>query len=985
MSGGSGGDTPLYCVGRDQSGAAEGGPGMAGAGFGAAFRQLRGLFGAGSVVGLGDGQLLARYADSKDEAAFGALVARHGPMVLATCRAVLKNEHDVEDAFQATFLVLARKAHSVRGGDALGGWLHRVARRASVQAGSEAKRRRLKEAEASARRISNRAEPDPELAALLHEEIDRLPESRRLPVVLCDLEGLTSEQAARHLRWTEPTVRHRLADARKRLKVRLTRRGVMAPTIGALVTSSASAAVPPSLARITLAAATGGTASAGATLLTHIVLRGMLMTQIKIATTAALAALALASAGLIAAGAGRPEDPKPAMKPKPEAKAEVVQEAPIVRKPAEMIEVRGRVVTPDGKPIAGATVRGAYHLDGQAGTATGPSSGADGRFAIRLPRSSGPDPLVNYDRYPRLLATAPGFGIGWVERALRADRPDEQVVTLVEEGPPIEGRIVDLEGRPAAGARVEVARIFFEPGNDLAGWIARARDGTVMNLWDGLEGLNVGVDRIIPMAAKAGADGRFKLAGIGRDRVAELIVSGPGIATTRANVLVRDEPEIRSTDRRFMKPIPFLVQAPRFQLALAPSRRVEGVARDKDTGKPIAGLAIKAGVFDDPFRSPAEGVEARTDAEGRYRLDGLPVASAYRLFPSPRPGLPYTDGTFQVPAESPPPGPVAFDFALKRGIVVRGKVTDKVTGEPVKGNVFYFALADNPHVGEFPGFSQAIGMQYAHIQEGGRYEIIALPGPGLLAVINFENRHRSATGLEAIRGYDADMRGFNTAIAPIPARGYNVFVATDLDPKSASATVDLPLDPGRSVTIQVVDPEGRPLGGNKVKGLGDLAGPMGVVQESAGFEVHALDPSEPRRVSILHEGRKLVGAVDLKGDEPGPVTVRLEPWGTVAGRVVDDEGRPRKNLILRSPRDSPKSSRPDERGELPSDNPGGAIPIGGDGRFRVEGLIPGAKYTGYAQENGRPAGYLFHDVVVAPGATKDLGDLKVQPDRPRGN
>ena len=112
---------------------------MASIALGTAFRHLRDLFGAGTAAGLGDGQLLARYADSKDEAAFEALVARHGPMVLATCRAVLKSEHDVEDAFQTTFLVLARKAHSIRGGDTLGGWLHRVAYRAAVEASVAAK------------------------------------------------------------------------------------------------------------------------------------------------------------------------------------------------------------------------------------------------------------------------------------------------------------------------------------------------------------------------------------------------------------------------------------------------------------------------------------------------------------------------------------------------------------------------------------------------------------------------------------------------------------------------------------------------------------------------------------------------------------------------------------------------------------------------------------------------------------------------------
>ncbi len=182
---------------------------MASAALGTALRHLRDLFGAGTATGLADGHLLSRYSDSNDEVAFEALVARHGPMVLATCRAVLKSEHDVEDAFQTTFLVLARKARSIKGGDALGGWLHRVAYRAAVQASVEAKKRRRKEAEASAMALSDASGPGLEgyhdFRPILHEEIDRLPESQRVPVVLCDLQGLTYSQAAEQLRSTVPT------------------------------------------------------------------------------------------------------------------------------------------------------------------------------------------------------------------------------------------------------------------------------------------------------------------------------------------------------------------------------------------------------------------------------------------------------------------------------------------------------------------------------------------------------------------------------------------------------------------------------------------------------------------------------------------------------------------------------------------------------------------------------------------------------------
>ena len=215
---------------------------------GSSLKHLRELFRGGTAVGLSDGELLRRYAASRDGPAFEALVARHGPMVVATCRAVLRDHHDVEDAFQATFLVLARKAASIRG-DALGGWLHRVAYRAAVRLNIEAKRRRRHEAEVSAMEIpyAARSALDFDVRSILHEEIDRLPDSQRLPVVLCDLEGLTYEQAAGRLHSTAPTVYHRLAKGRKRLRDRLIRRGVTATAVGAameLSRASTMAAVP---------------------------------------------------------------------------------------------------------------------------------------------------------------------------------------------------------------------------------------------------------------------------------------------------------------------------------------------------------------------------------------------------------------------------------------------------------------------------------------------------------------------------------------------------------------------------------------------------------------------------------------------------------------------------------------------------------------------------------------------------------------------
>ena len=205
---------------------------MIGARGGATLRQIDQLFGAGTVAGLSDAQLLERFRTRRDEAAFVALVARHGPMVLAVCRGVLRDEHAAEDAFQATFLILVRKAERALG--------RRVARRLASsgrlpgrgpgpgrcgpppRAGEEGRGGGRPEGNAE-------SEPDDELRALLHAEIGRLPDRLRLPVVLCDLEGLTRDQAAERLRWTEGTVRGRLARARTLLRQRLTRRGVVLP------------------------------------------------------------------------------------------------------------------------------------------------------------------------------------------------------------------------------------------------------------------------------------------------------------------------------------------------------------------------------------------------------------------------------------------------------------------------------------------------------------------------------------------------------------------------------------------------------------------------------------------------------------------------------------------------------------------------------------------------------------------------------------
>ena len=277
-------------------------------GHGVLARQVGRLLGGGSAVALGEDRLLARFALDRDEAAFEALVARHGPMVLGTCRRMLTDPRDVEDAFQATFLVLARRAGSIRDPDRLGPWLHGVARRVAARARALATRRAAIERPGGEDRAVAPApslEAD-ELRSALDEELARLPEKYRAPLVLCYLEGLTHDEAARHLRWPVGTVRSRLAGGRDRLRARLTRRG-LAPTPAALPALLADPSLPPALLTATARLATlAGTVPAYVAALAQGALIAMTASKWKaIAAVALIAGLAAGGVGAIAQQAGQ--------------------------------------------------------------------------------------------------------------------------------------------------------------------------------------------------------------------------------------------------------------------------------------------------------------------------------------------------------------------------------------------------------------------------------------------------------------------------------------------------------------------------------------------------------------------------------------------------------------------------------------------------------------------------------------------------------
>jgi RNA polymerase sigma factor (sigma-70 family) len=236
---------------------------------------------------LTDGQLLECFIARREEAAFAALVHRHGPMVLGVCRRVLDHCHDADDAFQATFLLLVRKAASVTPREQVGSWLYGVAYRTALKARGLAAKRRDRE-----QRLPARTAPPPtddllrgELRAVLDRELSRLPEKYRAPVVLCDLEGKSRKDVARQLRLNEGTLSSRLATARRLLAKPLARRGLLpaGAALGAvLATGAASAAVPPRLLQSTILLATKPTTvPPNLAALTHGVLTAMFVKKLQ--------------------------------------------------------------------------------------------------------------------------------------------------------------------------------------------------------------------------------------------------------------------------------------------------------------------------------------------------------------------------------------------------------------------------------------------------------------------------------------------------------------------------------------------------------------------------------------------------------------------------------------------------------------------------------------------------------------------------------
>ena len=959
-------------------------------------RQIASLFDGGSVAGLTDRQLIEHFTarrDAASEAAFAALVTRHGPMVLQLCRQLLGDQQHAEDSFQATFLVLARKARSIRDPDLLGNWLYGVALRTARKArGQIARRRRNEEGDVMRHPGSSSTgavEPTvhsaehpvmaQERAEVLYREIDGLPGIFRLPIVLCYLEGLTLEEAARRLRCPAGTVRSRLARACDKLRRRLMRHGVSlsgAGLVAALTQRFASASISSSLCDTTTRAAlqfaahhvaAAGAISAPVVALAQQVLNAMFLHKLKLtATSVLLVAMAATGGGWLARSLAIKEHPVK------EPSATVASVAPTDVDPTKLttkpdptaparMTVVGRVLGPDGKAVNGAVVDLlTWHRSPRVGASDdiderilmgqGKSDG-DGRFQLDSPRTASHRDFEVY-----AVAAAPGYGLGWANLNPDAAHPVADIRLQTEQL--VRVRLIDATGGPAAGVELVVTAV------------GRLNDkGDVDGVYFGTSLLRR--IRAQPRPVKTDDQGRVTLPGIGRGAQVGLRVNDLRHARQDIDVDPAKAPPTHETT-----------------IALKPARIIEGRVLAADTGQPIPNAVVSASGWVE--NDQARGIfitKFRADDQGRFAMNPT-AAESYTVGAFPTGALPYLiqqdDLKWSKGAVK-----VTHDIKVHRGVLIRGKVTEAGTGRPLPASsIMFLPVRGGDHV--LSGWQAIVASQ-----DDGSFGIAVPAGKGHLLVFG-------PTG-----DYVLGEIGSNTLYHDRP--GGTRFRAHAIIPYQVKAgdaphELDASLRPGVTIKARVEGPDRQTITGGFV--LTSLhietfnpfwRGDYHVPIRDGRFELHGLDPNGSARIHVLDAEHEWGASVDVSGKQAGEdLTIRLQPCGRAKVRFLEPDGMPavKKQLhleIVATPGPSSDSLASRDQAKLTADaslvsnvdrkHYWNAPGTDAEGRITLISLIPGALYriTDYSPSNDqKKRSLLLRDFTVKAGETLDLGDIVIE-------
>jgi RNA polymerase sigma factor (sigma-70 family) len=965
---------------------------------------MESLFGSGSAVGLSDRELLDRVTAAHEpnadaEAAFATIVARHGPMVFKVCRQLLRDNHHADDAFQAVFLVLARKARSIQDPDKLSNWLHGVAIRTARCSKTQIKRRRQCEQgpimnptttlePETSEPLSPAISPEQALlnveqAELLHTEIARLPQSFRLPILLCYFSGLSLDQAATQLKWPQGTLRSRLARAREKLRRSLSRRGFTLSTtalIAILSTKTTSAQLPRLLCHQTARAAlqytaghaAGGVLSASATGIATEVLKTMTWSTVKVtlAGVLTLGMIGTGYLGVITYGASTPRANTPEARPKTPDSARPHNVSPpalVLHSPAKptgkseaRMTVTARVVDPAGKPVKGAAVDlvGA-HTQITLGTSVEynrirrlgqTTTDSDGRIRIQVtqPVSTG-----YYSNALAALAAAPGYGVGWAHLNADASQADAEIRLLPERRVRI--RLVDIAGLPASGVELMLNRM---------GRSGPDRDGDSISLPS--ETTN---PKASPYFVKTDDNGWATWPGIGQGIEFSIVIHDPRYAEQILEIS-GDNPA-NGKDQT---------------LVLKPGKLIEGRVLAADTRQPIPNAVINVIASDGQF-GLLFSTKSRADAQGHFAVNPYP-GDYFRVRVHAPDGLPYPVPELEFAWNK---GAVkkAIDIEVPKGCLLQGKVTEQGTERPLAGCTIQYVPTKRSG-------KTLNGWQAAVASHGDGSFQIAVPG---------------STGHLLIFGPTADYLleeiGSNQLISKGMSgeRKYaHAIIPYEIKANETSPEIMARLRPGATVHGRVQGPQGQKIGDAVL--ITSLDVPTTVFASYARMKFHdghftlrGVDPQGSTRIHILDPEHEWGTSLEVSGKQADKeVTAKLEPCGQARMRFVGPDGKPVANVmvwpylkLVVTPGPTQYSRAPQDREKLfaheaylvnmDKKHYGHDVKTDANGSYTMPALVPGALYRviDYSTINDLKKGtQVRKDFTVKSAETVNLGDILIE-------
>ncbi len=637
---------------------------------------------------------------------------------------------------------------------------------------------------------------------------------------------------------------------------------------------------------------------------------------------------------------------------------------------AAMKTLRGKVLAPDGKPLAGASVvwmgnrkpplpydalpRGSRETSPMIETIAQTRTNDDGTFELSAPFVADDYQLYNGVNV-HLMVTAPGFGL--LAENFAAGDLDKEVTLQVPEQVVIHGRLLAPNGMPAAGVRATFSGFF----NDMT--------GKGMSVW--MPGMTSELPPAWPRPQETDADGRFTIEGVPVGTYATIVFEHPDYAVDEVTVNTIPERTISAGLRGFeIVPV-----EPTFTYSLEPARPVAGRVTDKETGEPLAGMLVQMIPM---RRHGGQTFTTRTDADGRYRVAGHSTDGTYFITVYPDADSGYLGANETRDGWPAGANVLTVDFALEKGRLIHGRVADQDGDLPVAGA----AVVYQPGRGN-PNDTGGRDLRNTVITDAdGRFTITALPGAGFVAV---------ETPSDAYIRSPMNRPGYTERAHP------QGFASIDVPKEGEPEPVEIAVRKGVPLEARVVDPDGKPVESVTAMYIGIDAALIDVWNSGrefrhGEFRIPGADPERTYRVFFLNVDRRLGAVAELKRDPAGkPLEVRLEPTATIRGKLAMPGGDPPPEGSQIYVRMLVKPERKEySRDDLYNQNDvqfysnvlgqrnfhhhEGQPRAGGE--FELDVMIPGVGYyvTGYAA--GREISTPVWD--LKPGEVRDLGTVTLK-------